>query len=101
MFFYAEDYDPMKRDIGIDFISVNDAIFFISTVDIGYSSIIGSSRYETMIFLEGEKTKEELNRLPKSVKELSNQRITYKSREEAEEGHQRVVSIIKDMSNLN
>lgn len=98
MSFYAEDYDPMKRDIGIDFVLVDDLILFISTVDLGYSSTIESSRYETMVFLEGETSKE--TRLPNSINEFLDRQITYTSREEAEEGHKKIVSIIHNIANL-
>ncbi|GAA0071728.1 hypothetical protein UT300003_32530 [Clostridium sardiniense] len=95
MFLYEEDYDPMKRDIGIDLVLVNDVVLLISTVDIGYNSAMGLSRYETMVFIEGES--EEEAKLPSSVKELLNRIIPYSSRKEAEEGHKNIVSILNDL----
>lgn len=52
-FGFREDYDPYKRIISQDCFKINNDIYFISTIDLGYNmSFINELElyYETMIF---------------------------------------------------
>ena len=96
MSLFDEDYDATKRDIGLDFVVINDVIISISTIDTGVDKLYGE-RFETMFFIEGESKVEDL---PVMVRPIIHKRITYTTREEAENSHKRFYEELKNLSKV-